>query len=165
MSTSNLAVQVAIMEYLSRMKYVREKTVVQNLLPKFKKKQIVDALNSLARQDKVARTRGLCCLPDRKAKMVAHAKETQRRAAEPKPPRRRPLRRTERSSPPTPGGIGKCDKCGAQSPDRNRITHTTWGDVNLCHKCCVEVEGRTRVKPVMPFIRTVSAPIGSGKHR
>ncbi len=164
-SQSDLAAQVAIMEYMSRVKYVREKAVIQNLLPKFKKKQIADALSALAEQSKVVRTRGLCCLPDHEAEAAAHAKGAQHSAPEPKTARRSPLRRTERSSPPTAGGAGECDKCGGHASDRNHITHTTWGDVNLCHRCCVEVESRNRIEPVTPFIRTVSAPIGSGRHQ
>ena len=81
-------------------------------------------------------------------------------------PKRRPaLRRTELSGPVVAGGPGVCDKCGCISPARDKVDHTTWGVVSLCPRCIVEVCARPRIKRHVPFIRVISAPIGSGKHR
>ena len=113
---------------------------------------------------------GVLCRGRRAYSIYVRAQEP---AAKPKQqcgaakPRRKPsLRLTNRSSPPTAGGDGKCDSCGKPCSDRNHITHTIWGDVDLCRECCLQAQARPRIKPHDPQVyKIVSAPIGSGRRR
>lgn len=75
------------------------------------------------------------------------------------------LRLTERSSPPLPGGQGECTMCHTDSPDLNRYTNTTWGEVSLCTRCCSRIQSRGTAIASLPKTSIVYAPIEGGKHR